>query len=372
MSESPAGPQTISEPERTSSADTRDTQQTVASAPATRLGINRFECQGVGMNVSATPAGSIFIGQRCAQADRAVVDEYRRGPCGYGPQDCFDAVLIIGTPPPDFVQLPEDETVLVLGGEASPALVLRKTAACYLGKTLGTETLLSCEFQRGQLLSDLAKALPAGTRLADAAPIRLLLPHPADRTVTRAISLDMDFPDGVHELHAALEREMRFQRQVEQCDGGAERTCESLRGRDDPRAQAAGKAGLLKLREKECLDGNHAKCAVAAALVAAAEQHSERRQRLLKLACDKGDEESCVDLAEAMDTGGVEPAILRRIMQLMETACAKGIVRACRSLGVRYRDGLQVSRDAVKARNWLVKACRLGNQESCAEVHQRR
>jgi hypothetical protein len=94
-------------------------------------------------------------------------------------------------------------------------------------------------------------------------------------------------------------------------------------------------------------------------------QPDEGRVAALEKKCSPKNQEACFDLAVEIDNGLLDVSQLKRVMTLAEEACTAGVVRACRSLGERYRDGLQVNRNVNEALKYFGQACKLGDQEAC-------
>ncbi len=87
----------------------------------------------------------------------------------------------------------------------------------------------------------------------------------------------------------------------------------------------------------------------------------------LEKKCSPKNQQACFDLAAELDNGLLDVPELKRVMTLADDACTGGVARACRSLGERYRDGLQVNRNVNDALSYFKKACALGDQAACSD-----
>ena len=96
-------------------------------------------------------------------------------------------------------------------------------------------------------------------------------------------------------------------------------------------------------------------------------QPDKSKVAALEKKCSPKNQEACFDLAVELDNGLLDVPQLKRVMTLADEACTAGVVRACRSLGERYRDGLQVNRNVNEALDYFKKACKLGDQPACSE-----
>jgi uncharacterized protein len=81
--------------------------------------------------------------------------------------------------------------------------------------------------------------------------------------------------------------------------------------------------------------------------------------------CDKGDSESCANLAVARLKSGQEvPAAVK----LLEKACTAGVGKACNGLGVVAAKGIQRDVDFGAAMKHYLRACELGYMRACYNV----
>ena len=88
-------------------------------------------------------------------------------------------------------------------------------------------------------------------------------------------------------------------------------------------------------------------------------------------ACNAGDAVACRNVGRVSEPNGSSPdadrsdAAYRRALQLSTEACGHGSCQGCATAGYMYEDGKGAPSDAVRGRDLISQACKLGCSWAC-------
>lgn len=94
----------------------------------------------------------------------------------------------------------------------------------------------------------------------------------------------------------------------------------------------------------------------------------KKGEKYLRIACDKGAKEVCMELAERYLNGDVLEKNVKKGVGYLKLACKKGFAEGCFTLGMEYIIGEKVKKDLSEGERYLTLACEKGNVKACFEV----
>lgn len=139
------------------------------------------------------------------------------------------------------------------------------------------------------------------------------------------------------------------------------------------RKQAAAEKAAFKEKASACAKGTTGSCRDLARLYLSGTgtvKDIGKAEVILRKECDSGsDWASCQSLDEVAsayeDVGSTEKS---RLFALRQRACVGGHVWSCIRVGVAYREGDGVTKDAVKSADAFEQACKAKNADACEQL----